>query len=247
MREIIYRQHQNLTPSKLCVLRQRIVAMRAARQGRISVATGCSGTDVLLKVLRDMTRHWQQLFGVSFQIDHLFSVDTGVLQQEWILAHERPRYLFGDLKDLAVSDVAKDLISGEQVDVPSPFMYAAGIECDTLSSLNRNRQVAHTVQQKRWGLSARNLWISRFGSGCVAHHGGGRATWIDRPSHTATHSTAGARCRMGGCPGTFGSRRVGLRSGTATSIAQVVSPFEGLSHHLGTTRGLSPTVAKQSV
>ena len=139
METLLKSQYDRLSPEKMVHLRQQLQDFATAYDGRLSVGTACSGTDVLIHVLADwLVPWWNKTFGLSIEVDHAFSCEVVEWKASWILAHFKPRYLFSDLFDLA-KDTARDLISNGLAPVPSVSCFACGVECDTLSQLNNHR------------------------------------------------------------------------------------------------------------
>ena len=139
METLLKSQYDRLSPEKMVHLRQQLQDFATAYDGRLSVGTACSGTDVLIHVLADwLVPWWNKTFGFSIEVGHAFSCEVVEWKASWILAHFKPRYLFSDLFDLA-KDTARDLISNGLAPVPSVSCFACGVECDTLSQLNNHR------------------------------------------------------------------------------------------------------------
>jgi len=61
------------------------------------IGTGCSGTDLVVLVMKQLVRLWQEVFGLQFTVSHVFSVEHGELQQDLIKAHGGPDVLFQDM------------------------------------------------------------------------------------------------------------------------------------------------------
>ena len=151
MVSVIKAQHAKLTPSRLQQLRANLGRLHRHTGGKLLLATGCSGTDLIFKVVADLVSIWCSFFGLVFEVVHLFSCDHGPLQQEFIKAHWEPQALFNSLEEVGSSSMAFDVLSGELKPVPSAFLWATGIECDTLSGLNRSRRVGDSVIEKGEG------------------------------------------------------------------------------------------------
>jgi hypothetical protein len=151
MVEVIRRQYAKLTPARIQQIRGQLATLYEEGQGRIVVSTGCSGTDLLLKLLCDLVSLWKTLFGLEFSICHAFSCDHGHVQQGWIQAHEHPQALFEDMAQVGSEDLAMDVLSDALRHVPSSLLYACGIECDSLSALNSQAARGEGIVQKGEG------------------------------------------------------------------------------------------------
>ncbi len=113
---------------------------------------------MICKVMQDLTTIWLTIFGLDFKVVHVFSCDHGSLQQEFIRSHWSPELLFRDLEEVGSSDMAFDVISETFQPVPSTFLLATGIECDTLSMLSTQSRMGESVVAKgegKTGSSAR--------------------------------------------------------------------------------------------
>ena len=143
--DVIDRQYAKLTPGRLQTLREKLLELHERTGGRLNIATGCSGTDLLLLVLQRLVDKWETIFGITFTIAHLFSVDHGEVQQDFIKMHWQPTCVFEEMEDVGSLDMAFDILSGTSRPVPSCLLWASGIECDTLSVLNNNSRIADNV------------------------------------------------------------------------------------------------------
>lgn len=151
LQTIIEKQHATYSPAQIGQLRRSLLRMHEAFGGRLSVATGCSGTDLLILVAKKLVRWWHIKFGIDFELVHLWSCDKGPLQQRFISAHFAPQALFEDMEAIASGGTALDIITNSQVQVSSAHLFATGIECDTLSGLNTQSRVAEGVVQAGQG------------------------------------------------------------------------------------------------
>ena len=77
MDTLLKSQYDRLTPEKMVHLRQQLQDFATAYDGRLSVGTACSGTDVLIHVLADwLVPWWNKTFGFSIKVDHAFSCEV---------------------------------------------------------------------------------------------------------------------------------------------------------------------------
>ena len=127
LQTIVDAQYAKLTPARIGQLRAKLLNMHAATGGRLTVATGCSGTDVLLLMLQCLVQKWQEIFGLVFQVEHVFSCDHGPLQQKFIQVHWQPTCLFEEMSEVGGSETAWDVKSESVQPVPSCFLWATGI------------------------------------------------------------------------------------------------------------------------
>lgn len=138
-------QMAKLTIEQTQHLRNRLKFMSEAVGGVLSIATGCSGTDVIVMVIQRLASWWTATFGLSLRIRHVFSCEQVGFKRDFISAHFKPEALFENMQDIGTSSSARDLISGEIKPIQSSNIWACGIECDTLSGLNGSSQVGKAV------------------------------------------------------------------------------------------------------
>jgi site-specific DNA-cytosine methylase len=126
------------------MMQENLTQMAVLVGGCITVGTACSGTDVVVLVLKRLIDFWNTQFGCSLTLRHLFSCECVAFKQEFITAHFQPEMLYADIAELG-SGLALDILSGEMKATPSPHCLAVGIECDTLSGLNSQSEVGEQV------------------------------------------------------------------------------------------------------
>ena len=111
-------------------------------------------------VLRDMWQLYRQHYGVPLQdVELMVSCESVPFKQGWITEHHKPQVLFQDMNEMGEgTGIATDLYSGQPVDIPCTDIYICGIECDSVSSLNKDaakhREVVKTGEG-RTGRTAR--------------------------------------------------------------------------------------------
>ena len=93
LQTIIEKQHSKYSPAQISQLRTSLLRMHDAFQGRFMVATGCSGTDLLILVVQKLLRFWHVKFGIDFELQHLWSCDKAAGPQAFIRAHFAPQAL----------------------------------------------------------------------------------------------------------------------------------------------------------
>lgn len=67
---------------------------------KLRVATMCSGTESPLLALRMITRAMERKWGVTFEVEHVFSCEIVPFKQAYIERNFRPRLLFRDVTEL---------------------------------------------------------------------------------------------------------------------------------------------------
>ena len=112
--------------------------------GVLQVGTGCSGTDLILTVLNSLSDYWKQVWDLKLQVEHTFSVEKEEFKQKFILQHHSPSALFSDITTLTDGPQV-NLISGEEIDVPTVTLWVSGFECDNFSGLSSDFRSGSTV------------------------------------------------------------------------------------------------------
>jgi len=112
-----------------------------------TVGTACSGSDVVMVALSELSEFWAETFGTKISIRHVFSCESDVGKQNWI------RRQFPDCESI-ISDTAHlsgDFAplagSSQLVKLQSVDLYIAGFICKSRARNNPNRaQNKHCVQ-----------------------------------------------------------------------------------------------------
>lgn len=104
--------------------------------GLFTFGTGCSGTDVTCHALNTVLSHLSEMFGLRVVTQHEFSAESVDWKQRFLLQHWAPLAAFGDVWDLP-KQVAVDIRNGREVPIAQPLMVFFGVECDSVSGLNR--------------------------------------------------------------------------------------------------------------
>ena len=104
----------------------------------LTIGSACSGSEVMMYVVEEIQAYWQREHGIDVKVKHSFACEAEPWKQKWILDNFAPGLLFDDIKQIFQSH-AKDIISGDMKPVPSVHLFAAGFECDSVSSLFSGR------------------------------------------------------------------------------------------------------------
>ena len=105
--------------------------------GFVQVATGCSGTDLVLAALDTLFELWNGVFGVDLAVDHLYSSESKPMKQRFLQENFSPPHIFPDI-GLLKHKSAVDL-DGRDVMIRTPLFWICGVECDSISALNSQR------------------------------------------------------------------------------------------------------------
>ena len=135
MEQIARLQYANLSAAQQIALSSSLQFIENVEEGRLSFATGCSGTDVISHALNILSSLWQETYGIAVKPDHIFSAEIVDWKRAFITRHWQPKFLFQDVNDLS-KDTIKDVKSGNLVAPPAPMVALFGFECDSISGLN---------------------------------------------------------------------------------------------------------------
>ena len=130
-------QFSKLTSAQKLTLRARLEELSAALSGNITIATGCSGTDLVVYALQDILDDWADVFGFRCDVTELFACENMPFKQLFLEKTVAPPIIFPDLSLLAAKTVVG--CDGKDHLVQSPFMWWCGVECDSISHLNAKR------------------------------------------------------------------------------------------------------------
>ena len=99
--ERLYRNKlANMSAGDMITLRTNIEELHELTCGKITVATGCSCTDVVIYGLEVMIVVWADVFGISFKLDHKFSAENVDWKVDFIAEHFTPDAIFPDATKL---------------------------------------------------------------------------------------------------------------------------------------------------
>ncbi len=105
--------------------------------GKLSVCTIFSGSDITVIVLNTLIKYWAKMYGVHFEIIYAFSCESSPPKQEFLQSQFRPLLLFADAAELDKL-MALDVVSNEKKLVPWVNVVIAGFPCVSRSAANVN-------------------------------------------------------------------------------------------------------------
>ena len=117
--------------------RSRLEGLHTATGGVIEVADLFAGTSIAMYALEIMQEYWKQTFGLHFILRYKFTAESVSFKRAFGARHFVAEESFADVWDL-VGQKGRNA-EGQTVPVPSAVIVFAGFECDSISSLNRNR------------------------------------------------------------------------------------------------------------
>ncbi len=127
---IVRAQFEKYDPDTISHIRNGIAVMVEQLGGVVSVATGCSGSDLVFHVLTHLQSFWKETIGINVAFSHLFACEKEDWKQQWILNHWQPQHLFADICEFGKAaegadpvvlrnlPECKDIISKKVVPVP---------------------------------------------------------------------------------------------------------------------------------
>jgi hypothetical protein len=107
----------------------------------VIVATACSGTDLVVVVLKELARYWQTTFGIDLKMRHLFACEKNPDVVKWLVGQFPDcEAIMTDIEHLG-SDWAPrhDGVKNSLFRVESSDIFAAGFVCKSRSKLNAAR------------------------------------------------------------------------------------------------------------
>ena len=131
-----------MTPLHLVSLSENLRAIYSACDGNFTLGTACSGTDLVVVVWKSIFDACANRFGDRMTLFHAYSCENVEFKQHFISTFHSGAKLFGDivdLKELQAKTVATELEDSEMIPVPKAFAIVFGVECDSISSCNKNR------------------------------------------------------------------------------------------------------------
>ena len=91
----------------------------------------------LQDALNALTEYWKSEFGVTLRFEFVFSCDIAETPQKFLAGcRSKIPLVFKDMFELHQEYAT--LTNGEKVKVPQFDMYACGVECDSISRMNKN-------------------------------------------------------------------------------------------------------------
>ena len=164
MKTIIERQFAKFAVSRLEWARSGMMHTSAALGGVLSVATGCSGSEVLFHVLDLLVNFWQAMWGITFRVRHLFATEIVEWKQRWICSHWQPEAVFADIEAFrSESSVCLDVLTNKLIPVPQADLWVCGFECDSASGLN------HRSAENRGCVARASGKTGSTAQGCMAY------------------------------------------------------------------------------
>ena len=138
-------QYTNLNVDKVIMVQQQLEKFIRDYDGVLTVGTGCSGSDLIMTILKCLKTYWKTVWDLDLRIEHKFSVEKEPYKQQFILQHHRPQHLFGDVTTLADGAPQVEIKTGAEVEVPDVSLWASDFECDNWSGLSSEFRSGQTV------------------------------------------------------------------------------------------------------
>ena len=132
---IMAKQFGQLDASKLIALSSGFELLKQQTGGQWRWGTACSGSDVVFCALEALQQFWVQRIADVPGIEHTFSCEQVEFKQDWIRECFAPKHMFADIHRLP-GDSVQD-IEGKDITDLACDVFAIGVECDSISSLNK--------------------------------------------------------------------------------------------------------------
>ena len=107
--------------------------------GKLRVATMCSGTESPLLSLRKISDSLIRLYGITLDVDHVFSCEIEPFKQAYIERNFAPKLLFRDIRELG-SEKAATAYGAMRLVPGDVDMLVAGTSCVDYSNLNNDKK-----------------------------------------------------------------------------------------------------------
>lgn len=139
MEEVSRRQFQKLTPCQILRYRDNVHKLHRLTGGTLIVGSACSGTDSFMHALNVLIALWKRHFGLTFTARHAFACENVQFKQHFLEQHwDDVECLFPDVTMLGERKTENS--KGFLEAVPWCHIFNCGIECDSVSALNKNRK-----------------------------------------------------------------------------------------------------------
>ena len=138
------------------VMRGSMASMLKNTGGILRFASMCSGSDLIVPLVKQLMARLLQKCEMSCDVVHSFSVERTKAKQAWIRANFLPEALFGDIADMSHT-CAKDEISGAEVRIPRVHAVVAGLSRKTLSTLNNSTRSTGNILSDQVGCTGRTF------------------------------------------------------------------------------------------
>ena len=129
------KQFSQLDGNSLIALSSGFESLKQQTGGQWRWGTACSGSEVVFCALEALQRFWTKRVADVSEIEHAFSCEQVEFKPEWIHEFFSPQHMFGDIHRLS-GDSVQD-IDGKDITNLACDVFAAGVECDSISSLNK--------------------------------------------------------------------------------------------------------------
>ena len=108
----IRQQLIKLLAAAISGLRAGLASVALQLRAVVTVATGCSGSEVLFHILALLLAFWRTALGIELSVQHVFATEAVPWKQAWILKHFKPEALFTDIEQFATeSTTFEDIIT----------------------------------------------------------------------------------------------------------------------------------------
>jgi hypothetical protein len=140
---------RKLSPNLRITLFDNLADFKGLNDDRLTMGTGCSGTDVMFHAADVVCCCLKKEMGWVITPVHQFSAESSPFKREFIKTHWSPEVLLNDIA-LLKDEVGFDVLTGLQKAIPKALIAAVGFECDSVSGLNRHASLNRScIAEKR--------------------------------------------------------------------------------------------------
>lgn len=192
IRAAIEAWHAQLSPGTIISLRDNLERL-SKECPEITLGTACSGSDIVVIVLRELIDYWEQAFGVSFRLRQSFACESNKAVQNFLLTQfPECEALLPDSSHLGM-DWAPTVhgLSSKLARIQSVVLYVAGFVCKSRSPLNNGSPANVGCVQRGQGLTGKSFrsvasYIEKHRPAAVAFE---NLKALDQPTDTGVSDT----------------------------------------------------------
>ena len=97
VRVVFQRVHKQMGAANILRLMRNLQGIAAEHMGSLEVGTLCSGCDLLMHVLTEMSYEWMSTWAIELKFDHSFACEIDPERQQFLINTWSPHRLFPDI------------------------------------------------------------------------------------------------------------------------------------------------------
>lgn len=138
--------HQRLSPQDIVRL---VASLNLGRAD--TIGTMCTGSGIEFKVYRCFQIYWEEIFEIKTTFLHQFGAEINKAKQKFIIQEHPDLPVLFEEADQCSKVSASNVITGQDVCIPSVRKLTAGFSCASKSPLNNKRKAFTDCVQKGAG------------------------------------------------------------------------------------------------